>query len=123
MRAKLHLVLSISIFFSWFSTNAQSSYWKSQQLEKQEVKRAKEQLQVNKLQLFRLNASLFREKLSQATLQKHVMLDFPDVNGGSVSYKVKQTSVLHPDLAKKYPNIQSFSGISLDGQKRIARKA
>ena len=36
-----------------------------------------------------------------------------------MSFALKETSVFHPDLAKKYPDIKSFSGLSLDGKHRV----
>lgn len=45
---------------------------------------------------------------------------FPDGRGGMVTYLVKEASVMHPDLAKKYPNNKSYVGVSeKDGSKRI----
>ena len=47
-------------------------------------------------------------------------VSFPDGRGGMVTYLVKEASVMHPDLARKYPNNRSYVGVSeKDGSKRI----
>jgi len=47
-------------------------------------------------------------------------IDFPDKNGKLESYFVKEVSVMHPDLAKQFPNNRSYIGVSSkDNSKRI----
>nr|WP_292964542.1 MULTISPECIES: zinc-dependent metalloprotease family protein [unclassified Allomuricauda] len=43
----------------------------------------------------------------------------PNSNGDVVLFTLKETSVLHPDLAKKYPNIKSYTGVSSDGRYKV----
>ena len=45
---------------------------------------------------------------------------FPDGNGKMVTYLVKEASVMHPDLERKYPQNKSYVGVSeKDASKRI----
>lgn len=45
---------------------------------------------------------------------------FPDKNGQLVTYLVKEASVMHPDLAKQFPNNRSYVGVSgKDHSKKI----
>ena len=47
-------------------------------------------------------------------------MNFPDKNGRLESYFIKEASVMHPDLAKQFPNNRSFIGVSTkDPSKRI----
>ena len=47
-------------------------------------------------------------------------MDFPDKNGKLESYVIKEASVMHPDLAKQFPNNKSYVGVSQkDNSKRI----
>ena len=47
-------------------------------------------------------------------------MEFPDMNGKLESYYVQEASVMHPDLAKKYPKNKSYIGVSIkDGSKKI----
>lgn len=45
-------------------------------------------------------------------LASAVILDFPLANGKVESFLIEKTSVLHPDLEAKFPEIQSFYGVS-----------
>ena len=47
------------------------------------------------------------------------MVYLPNSNGDVVLFTLKETSVLHPDLAKKYPNIKSYTGVSSDGRYKV----
>ncbi|MDN3642982.1 zinc-dependent metalloprotease family protein [Lutimonas halocynthiae] len=47
-------------------------------------------------------------------------INFPDKNGKLESYFIKEAAVMHPDLAKQFPNNRSFIGVSVkDPSKRI----
>ncbi|WP_420401818.1 reprolysin-like metallopeptidase [Flagellimonas sp.] len=43
----------------------------------------------------------------------------PNGHGEVIGFDLKETSVLHPDLAKKYPGIKSFTGVSQNGQYKV----
>ncbi|MEY4877568.1 MAG: hypothetical protein RL708_2718, partial [Bacteroidota bacterium] len=45
-------------------------------------------------------------------LATSLLLDFPNDDGSMETYSIEKTSVLHPDLEAKYPEIQSYYGIS-----------
>ena len=64
-----------------------------------------------------LNAAPDREKFKGNSSFK---MDFPDKNGRLESYFIKEAAVMHPDLAKQFPNNRSFLGVSVkDSSKRI----
>src|SRR5690606_28863406 len=44
-----------------------------------------------------------------------VILTFPDPEGNPKEYSVVETQVMHPNLAKKYPGIKTYTGISSEG--------
>ena len=73
------------------------------------------------LDLERLERVLRDAPKKEVTLGKSKKrVAFPDGRGGMVTYLVKEASVMHPDLAKKYPNNKSYVGVSeKDGSKRI----
>ncbi|MFC4221344.1 reprolysin-like metallopeptidase [Flagellimonas marina] len=71
--------------------------------------------------VFTLDKSRFKEKLqdfSVAKNGKHIIY-LPDGEGEVIPFNVKETPVLHPDLAAKYPEIKSFTGVSLNGKYKI----
>lgn len=120
MRAKLHLVFSITIFFVCFYSFGQQGYWKPIQ-PKSNFK------SVSVKDISKANAvfSLDKEGFSKAlksfsdSKRKKNLIYLPDHNGNIVDFSVEETYALHPDLAKKYPNIKSFSGVSLDGKYKV----
>ena len=46
--------------------------------------------------------------------ESNLIVKFPDENGNMISFLVKEMPVMHPDLAKKYPNNKSYVGIGVD---------
>ncbi|TKD66498.1 reprolysin-like metallopeptidase [Flavobacterium sp. ASW18X] len=109
MRAKLHLVLSISIFFISFYSWSQADYWKPIVSQTATTIAGKN----NSSEFYQLEESKFRTLIGKAKLGK-AFVYLPVKNKGLVPFKVRETGILHPDLAKKYPEIQSFTAESLD---------
>ncbi len=120
MKAKLHLVFSISIFFISFCTNAQQSYWKS--IPKQLSFKSVSIKDIGKAgAVFALDGVIFSKGLERTMTSKnqgHVVY-LPNHDGKVIAFTLKETPVFHPDLTKKYPSIRSFSGISLDGNHSV----
>lgn len=80
----------------------------------------------SKQKVFDLELSILKEALKKAPTNQSIdqeqglKLIFPDASGEMVSYKVKEAPVMHPDLAKKYPDNKSYVGVSeKDGTKKI----
>ncbi|MBO0323836.1 T9SS type A sorting domain-containing protein [Muricauda sp. CAU 1633] len=120
MKAKLHLVFSITILFSCFCTYGQQAYWKS--VPKQSNLKSASVKDMGKAQaLFSLDKNLFSEKLQGFSVSKNgkQIVYLPDSDGNVVPFALKETPVLHPELTAKYPQIKSFTGVSLDGKHKI----
>ncbi|GLU42905.1 reprolysin-like metallopeptidase [Allomuricauda sp. NBRC 101325] len=68
-----------------------------------------------------LDKASFKSQLASSSALKGQAktIYLPDVNGEIVPFQLVETSVLHPDLAKKYPNIKSYTGTSANGQLRV----
>ncbi|MFD2100591.1 reprolysin-like metallopeptidase [Flagellimonas iocasae] len=120
MKAKLHLVFSITILFSCFCTYGQQAYWKS--IPKPSNLKSASIKDMDKASaVFSFDKNLFAEKLQDFSVSKkgnHIVY-LPDSEGKVIPFSLKETPVLHPDLAKKYPQIKSFTGLSLDGKFKI----
>lgn len=43
----------------------------------------------------------------------NLVVEFPDEHGKMISFLVKENEIMHPDLAKNYPNNKSYIGIGL----------
>jgi len=57
--------------------------------------------------------------LGKVDKEQRGIIKFPDHQGNLHIFLIRETPILHPDLARKYPQIQSFSGKSQDGKLRI----
>ncbi|WP_426064108.1 reprolysin-like metallopeptidase [Flavobacterium sp. DSP2-3-1] len=73
----------------------------------------------NKYKVFSLDFKSLKTNFKSASkrgqnnkLATTLLLDFPLENGTTESFLIEKTSVLHPDLEAKYPEIQSFYGVS-----------
>ncbi|WP_243396904.1 reprolysin-like metallopeptidase [Flagellimonas pacifica] len=71
--------------------------------------------------VFGLDEAKFSKQLKSfsSSKQEKQVVYLPAQNGQIIAFDIRETSVLHPDLAKKYPNIKSFSGYSIDGQYKV----
>ncbi|MGX1931333.1 reprolysin-like metallopeptidase [Flagellimonas sp. 2504JD4-2] len=119
MKAKLHLVSSITIFFACFCTYAQQGYWKSIP-KKSSFKSISVENMDKAGAVFSLDDGLFSKELKSPNLSKggNYAIYLPTGDGKMIPFALKETAVFHPDLAKKYPSIKSYSGLSLDGKYR-----
>ena len=71
--------------------------------------------------LFQLNESIFKTTLASAPSERFVnsgastfILTIPGNNGQLQQFRVVEAPVMHPDLAARYPDIQSFAGKGVD---------
>ena len=119
MRAKLHLVFSITIIFSCFSVRGQQSYWKS--IPKQSHLKSVSIKDMGKAEkVLTLDRSLFSKEVgSMSTSKGKQVVYLPGADGNVIPFYLEETPVLHPDLAKKYPDIKSYTGVSPDGKYKI----
>ncbi len=120
MKANLHLVFSITIFFSCFCIYGQQGYWKT--IPKQSNLRSASLTDISgaKKVLSLDEAVFFNEMKSSSTTKANKKIVYlPNSEGTIVPFHLKETPVLHPDLAKKYPNIKSYTGVSSDGRYKV----
>ncbi|MFD2587407.1 reprolysin-like metallopeptidase [Croceitalea marina] len=116
MKAKLHFVLSISIFFVAFSGWSQDTYWKPLA--------ASEENQTNsiigKVSEFDLKEAIFKSALDKgAKTSTQELIYFPEATGKLIGFMVEETPIFHPVLAAKYPQIKSYTGWSEDKKHKI----
>ncbi|NAY92631.1 T9SS type A sorting domain-containing protein [Muricauda sp. JGD-17] len=120
MKAKLHLVFSITIIFACFSSYGQQGYWKS--ISKESSFKSASVKNMSKAgAAFSLNKTAFEKELQQLSFlkgQKKVTY-FPVSENEMVAFALEETPLLSEELAKKFPKIKSYSGLSLDGKFKI----
>ncbi|MEP1487957.1 MAG: reprolysin-like metallopeptidase [Algibacter sp.] len=122
MKTKLHYVLSTTMLLVAFSSFAQKSSWKKLENIQNSDKIHQLHLDKNKTQFYELDANSLKQKIAKATSKNelnknsHTVIEIPNLNGDLESFEVYETSVFSPELAAKYPNIKSFTGMSTDGK-------
>ncbi|MBK7410859.1 MAG: hypothetical protein IPJ40_24040 [Saprospirales bacterium] len=60
-------------------------------------------------------------RFSEAADQTTVTLSIPLPNGGTRSFRILEAPVMHPDLARKFPQIRTFTGTGIDAPGATAR--
>ncbi|SDD88245.1 reprolysin-like metallopeptidase [Riemerella columbipharyngis] len=103
--------ITIFIFLLLSSTAFSQQYWKQLSVAK-----------ANKNSLnaveYHLNNKALEAKLpSDFNAAKKVY--FPDAQGKTEGYEVRQTKTLSDELQRKYPNIRTYTGISVNNPKKI----
>lgn len=83
-------------------------------------------VKLRKFDSFELQVASLRNELKSAPKRgefkgrSSTKIDFPDENGKMETYLVKESSVMHPQLAEKFPQNKSYVGFSQnDASKRI----
>lgn len=119
MKAKLHLVFSITIFLACFCSFGQQSYWikKTGSTNKQY-----ENLKVhenNDVGHFVLHENSLSSILASISSEESRIVHFPDKQGRLVAFEVYETPIFHEKLSEKYPQIRSFTGLSLDKKSKV----
>ena len=111
------------LFFTNLSTAQQRNFWThtddSQTLNNDKISLKRQKSFA--LELLALKEDLKRAPRREVSAGKsNTKVVFPDANGRMVAYLVKETSVMHPELSKKYPDIKTYTGVSeKDGTKKI----
>ena len=127
MKAKLHYVLSITIFLTVFSALGQNSSWKKIEKTKHTEILSKLHLDKNKVHLFELDMASLKQHISSAKLRtsknkrSRTIISLPSEDGNMESFNIYEAPVFSPSLAAKYPNIKSYVGIGIDNPKARLR--
>uniref|UniRef100_UPI00404AE35E T9SS type A sorting domain-containing protein n=1 Tax=Flavobacterium sp. TaxID=239 RepID=UPI00404AE35E len=105
----------ITLFFSLFGFS-QSNFWtpiESRLIdETSKIDRDSEPI---KFQTYHLEIESLKNLLNQAPDRKlnqnsDLIMTFPLANGSTENFRVYEASIMHPDLASRYPEIQSYVG-------------
>ncbi|WP_158975379.1 reprolysin-like metallopeptidase [Cellulophaga sp. L1A9] len=121
MKTNLRLLFAIPIFFLSFSGFSQDVFWQETSANASNVSGKLQKLSILKAKTFTLNDLDFKANLEKKVSAKgNYVLYFPGENGELIAFDVQESSVMAPELAKKYPNIKSYRGVgSSDRSKNI----
>ncbi len=116
MKAKLHYVLATTIFLIVFSAFGQTSSWKEIEKEKYSKKLSQLNLSKNKTHLYKLDKASLKQSISSTSLKnnKTSIISIPGKDGKLETFKIYESPVFSPDLAAKYPNIKSYTGVAIN---------
>lgn len=122
MRTNLKQLLTLLLFFTFFSSlMAQSSYWTP--IKNGEVaKKAKLDRNTvpNHYKLYHLDIDAFKQALQEApkrgemTGKSNFEMVFPMANGKMEKYKVVEASLMPEDLASRFPAIKTYKAVGVD---------
>ncbi len=116
MKTKLHYVFTTAIFLTAFSVFAQNNFFvkvKHQQKEGTLKNTSKETL-TYEFNYKKLSTTLEKTFDKGASKPSNVIISFPNSRGELGRYTIVESSVMHPDLQAKYPDIRSYIGYGID---------
>ncbi len=114
-------ILSFFIFlFANLLSAQQKQLWSKIDKSKIQNTNIQKNVKLSDRQIFELKMSDFKIVLkgvprkSIASNNSSSIVKFPDNKGNLISYRVKETPVMSPALAKKFPNNKSYTGVGLN---------
>ncbi|MGS2760746.1 reprolysin-like metallopeptidase [Sinomicrobium sp. M5D2P9] len=122
MRKKL---LFFTFLCSLWYGYGQDSFWSlAGGTGKSQVMPAKEPLSYGKI--YKLDVNGLQQALQTApqrgrAVSSGIVVRFPNAEGELESFRVTEASVMHPDLAARYPGIHSYAGQGIDDPSMVIR--
>ena len=116
----LFFLFAIAVFQLEAQRHQDNTLWQKQQLPDLTAGTLAENgLSVSKFTVFHLNQKQLSQPINGMTSNSRsttsrTILPFPSADGHFRRFSVKPSNTLHPDLAKKFPSIQTFEGIGID---------
>ena len=125
MKNQLTILLGVFVLGCGFSQT--NNFWEKnlKSTEGKNVSINKNDVESLNQKTYNLNVEKFKEVLShcpnryESFGQSNVIISLPTEDGKFKEYRVKETNTLHPDLAKKFPNIKSYVGASVKGENEV----
>lgn len=124
MKNKL-LLIAIALL-SFFGGFAQQLWQPTSQQRLQGNEKMERTSMVHSSALFSLNLEQMKHKLQLAPsrtsgVASNVIVDFPDANGKLKKFKIYEASVMHPTLAAKYSELQTYVGQGITNPNEVIR--
>ncbi len=121
MKNQLSLLLGVFITVCGFSQT--NNFWTKNLNSTQDknISSTKNNTETSYQNTYNLSVEKLKEVLSHCPKrsnsfgQSNVIITLPSEDGKFKEYRIKETSVLHPDLAKKFPDIKSYLGTPVNG--------
>ncbi len=123
---KIRLFVFVTLFFLSYGYS-QTNYWKISQQKNQRLAPTALKVDFQDKVMYDLNITGLKNALSHSqhrsktSNSSKVIISFPNKSGKMEQFKVLETSVLHPDLSKKFPSIKSYIGINIANPSKSIR--
>lgn len=125
---KTVLTTAVLLLFVCLSYGQTQTFWKSASSlpSNQILKNAKVSQAGSTFKIFTLDLPGIKRVLSAAPdragrVASSLVIAFPNPDGKLERYRIVEASVLHPDLATKYPGIKSYAGQGIDNPSATIR--
>lgn len=124
---KKSLLFSLLAIVLVFSGHAQNPRWNAvPAVRLEQAPKVDRDSQPMEFKLFHVDYNELKAKLAQAPsrdsgVESNVVVQFPAPNGELNRFKIYEASVMHPELAARYPEIQSYVGQNLDAPAETIR--
>ena len=115
------------ICISSFLQAQQNNFWSSIDEAKIGISKLQRKIQPKKYKTFELDLHGLKKDLNfgqsykSTAFKSVVVISFPDENGHLTQFQITEASVMHPELAKKYPNNKSFRGYAINNPTKKIR--
>src|SRR5688572_9258639 len=119
MKKKL-LLASIMIGMTTLGFSQNKNFWTRSSEPASEDQLAQGRSKPTTYKVFNLDFAGLQREVSKApvrgvsSINTELIIDFPDPDGTIGRFRVIEASVLHPDLAARYPGIKSYAGHGID---------
>jgi len=124
MKKALLLLIAVLFFANSFS---QSSFWTKTNRNQVTSELLARDSHPNEFLVYSLNLEMLKAKLALAPSrnfngqESNVIVDFPNPQGEMQHYRIYEASVLHPELAERHPEIQSYVGKGIEDKTATIR--
>ena len=124
---KNHLTLLLGVFIFGYGFAQDTRFWKKNRnpIQNKNISTTARNTEISQQNTYDLRVDKFKEVLSKCPKRfssfgpSNVIITLPAKDGKFKKYRVKETNVLHPDLAKKFPDIKSYVGTSINEDNEV----
>lgn len=119
---KKRLFFSTLLYFFIFVSYSQNAFWSETSNDRLvSIPKSDRDALPSEYKLFSLDFNAFKAQLqfapsreNSAIITSNVIIQFPNADGVLESYRIYEASVMHPDLAARYPDIKSYVGKGIE---------
>ena len=123
---KNKLLFGVITLFSFYGGFAQQMWQRTSTQKVQATEKVERTSMVYSSTLFNLNLQQMKQNLQLAPsrnsgISSNIIIDFPDANGKLKKFKIYEASVMHPILAAKYSELQTYVGQGITNPNEVIR--